>query len=324
MTPRPRSAPRRARDQRGVALLSALFAVALLTVIVIEMTDATLVHTHLNRNAGNAMAAQLLARAAATAGEALVTSDDTNPGSLTCPQNIWALPLFGIPAGAGVVGLQITDEAGKLDLNSVLEPRYRDAVKALFSSLELDPSLVDRVAAWIDPAMAPGGASDYCALDMPCAPRQQALRSLDELLLIRGFDERALALLRPFATAVPRDGQPGRAQAVNPATAKPQVLAAIGCEGGDSLPPCPITLGDDDEETKEWLDELKQWKEANCTPAAQSMLKPQSNLYSILASGTVGDVTQTLRTTVQRTGDKAKRLWWQERPLSEVLPVEVR
>ena len=52
------------RDERGVALLSALFAVALLTIIVIEMTDATLVHTHLTRNAGNAMAAQLLARSA--------------------------------------------------------------------------------------------------------------------------------------------------------------------------------------------------------------------------------------------------------------------
>ena len=101
-----------------MALLSALFAVALLTVIVIEMTDATMVHTHLNRNAGNAMAAQLLARSAATAAEALVADDDANPPERDVP----AEPLGDCRCSAsrrapGVVNVQISDEGGKLDLN---------------------------------------------------------------------------------------------------------------------------------------------------------------------------------------------------------------
>jgi general secretion pathway protein K len=317
---------RRAGRERGVALLSALFTVALLTVVVIEMTDATMVHTNLNRNAGSAMAAQLLARSAAIAGEALLLDDSTNPQSITCPQNIWAMPLFGVPAGSGIVGLQISDESGKLDLNSVQNDDYRAAVERLFSSLDLDPSLVDRVRAWTAPpgdaTMATGAASDYCALAMPCAPRQQPLNSLEELLLIRGFDDRAVARLRPYVTALPRGGS--KAQRVNAATAKPLVLEAIGCESGDTLPPCPVTFGGDDEKVDEWKkQEFENWT-ANCTPAAKSLLTTNSDVFSILASGTVGDVTQTLRTTVRRQGDKVTRLWWQERPLSEAMPVEIR
>ncbi|MBM4246274.1 MAG: general secretion pathway protein GspK [Deltaproteobacteria bacterium] len=316
------------RTERGVALLSALFAVALLTVVVVEMTDATLVHTHLTRNAGNAMAAQLLARSAALAGEALLSSDDANPPGVTCRQNPWALPLFGIPAGSGVVGLQVSDETGKLDLNSVHEERYRTAVQSLFASLELDPSLVDRVAAWIKPpgeAMATGAASIYCALDMSCTPREEPLHSLEELLLIRGFDEPALARLRPYATVVPRaDGKAGPAQSVNPLTADPIVLAAIGCESGSPPPDgCPSPFASD-EAKNEWDAKFLEWKSSSCTPEAQRMLKTQSNLYSVFATGTVGDVTQRLRETVRRTGDTTQRLWWQESRLAEGMPVEIR
>ncbi len=54
------------------------------------------------------------------------------------------------------------------------------------------------------------------------------------------------------------------------------------------------------------------------------MLKTQSNVYSILASGAVGDVTQTVRATVRRNGSEVQKLWWQERPLTDAMPVEVR
>lgn len=316
------------RDERGVALLSALFSVALLTIIVIEMTDATLVHTHLTRNAGNAMAAQLLARSAEIAGEALISNDDTNPQRVTCRQNPWALPLFGIPAGEGVVGLQVSDEGGKLDLNSVRDERYGTVVKSLFSSLDLDPSLVDRIVFWItpenDPAMATSGGSDYCALAMSCTPRHKPLHSLEELLLLRGFDEQVLQRLRPYATVVPPgpDGKPGTAKSVNPLTAEPLVLAAIGCDRGSPPPDCPPSFANE-EKKNEWQKEFDDWKKESC-PAVQVTLNTQSSLYSILASGTVGDVTQTLRATVRRSGDKPTRLWWQERPLAEAMPVEVR
>ncbi|MEW6273158.1 MAG: type II secretion system minor pseudopilin GspK [Thermodesulfobacteriota bacterium] len=327
MTTRRRRIP---RGERGMALLSALLAVALLTVIVIEMTDATLVHTHLTRNAGNAMAAQLLARSAEVAGEALVTSNDTNDPDVTCPNALWAAPIIGVPVGPGVVGLQISDEGGKLDLNGVGDPRYRAAVEELFTLLDLDPELVERIAAWIKPPttgapMATGEASDYCALPMPCEPRQRPMTSLEELLLIRGFDDQTLRVLRPYATVVPRTDTraQGPPQPVNLNTADWRVLRALGCEvgEGDGPPACPSFPTD--EQKEEWRKEVDAWKNDSCPGARKEWLGTKSNLYSIRASGTVGDVTQVLRTFVQRGGQRARRLWWQERPVADVMPVEI-
>ena len=326
MTTRGRS---RVRAEHGVALLSALLTVALLTVIVIEMTDATMVHTHLSRNAGNAIAAQLLARSAATAGEALVADDTTNPPDPTCDRNLWAMPFPNVPAGSGTMFLQITDEGGKLDLNQVRNQAYAQAVQKLFSSLDIDPSLVDRVAAWIAPpadgAMATGSASDYCALSMPCAPRQQPLNSLDELLLIRGFDEQTVARLRPYATAIPRvDARGAGTPQVNALTAKPLVLAALGCEGNTEVPPCPTSVGGSgDEKTTDWKKAYADWQTKSCG-AAQKLLGTKSSFFSIEATGVVGDMAQSLRVLVQRSGKNVKRLSWQERPVSDTLPTEVR
>jgi general secretion pathway protein K len=318
------------RAEHGVALLSALLTVALLTVIVIEMTDATMVHTHLSRNAGNAIAAQLLARSAATAGEALVGNDTTNPPDPTCDRNLWAAPFPNVPAGSGMMFLQITDEGGKLDLNQVRNQAYAQAVQKLFSSLDIDPSLVDRIAAWVAPpadgAMATGGASDYCALSMPCAPRQQPLNSLDELLLIRGFDEQAVARLRPYATAIPRlDARgTGAPVPVNAITAKPLVLAALGCEGNAEVPACPTSVGGSgDEKTTDWKKKYTDWQTKNCS-AAQKLLGTKSTFFAIDATGVVGDMAQSLRVLVQRSGKNVKRLSWQERPVSDTLPSEVR
>jgi type II secretory pathway component PulK len=153
------------------------------------------------------------------------------------------------------------------------------------------------------------------------------MTSLDELLLIRGFDEGSVARLRPYATAIPRRGARGARAAppVNALTAKPLVLAALGCEGADTLPACPMRFNDeDDDKSREWKAEFDAWRQDNCAEVPANLLTTKSDVFSLLASGSVGDVSQTLRVLVRRTGSRVTRLWWQERPLSEVLPVEVR
>jgi type II secretory pathway component PulK len=328
-----RAGPSPGRDERGVALLSALFAVALLTVIVIEMTDSTLVHTHLTRNAGNAMAAQLLARSAELAGEALISNEDANPSNRTCPNSFWHDGLPPVPVGDGFASVRIVDEAGKLDLNAVGDARYAEAMRTLFTSLTLDPSLVDAVSVWIksenDPTMATGAASDYCALAMSCTPRHQSLQTLEEVLLIRGFDDQVLTALRPYVTAVKRTDKngnpvtPSKPPQFNPLTAAPLVLAAICGERSAPPPECPApTAGDGNK--AEWDAQFKTWQDANCkTPAAP--LATVSKLFSIVAQGIVGDVAQTVRATVSRgQGDKVSTIWWQETPLRAPTPVEAR
>src|SRR5262249_5876191 len=151
------------RNETGLALLSALLAVALLTVIVVEFADTSLLHAHLTRNAGNAIAAQMLARSAVTAVEDIYSSSDLKDDPIP-PHSPITLPVEG-----GVIRVEKIDEEGKLDLNQINDKKQRDALEKLFNELGLDGSLLDKVAAWTtSPTSGKSNngqsARDVCAL----------------------------------------------------------------------------------------------------------------------------------------------------------------
>jgi general secretion pathway protein K len=291
-------------NDRGLALVSAMLAVALLTLIVVEMTDATLVNTHFTHNAGNAVAAELLARSAEVAGEALLVEDQKQSNGATSRDGLWAIPIVGFPAGPGTVGLVIHDEQAKLNLNL---PGNDDSVRVLFTELGLDPALVEAIRAWRDtsgPAVAAGQQSDYCLLAVPCEPRHAPLVSVDELLLIRGFDRATVRALRPYVTAYPTDPSARGNQLVNINTADPRVLQAVGCKppGNFQAPPGGFKGGDPD------VGRI-------CAGAHVTM---QSDYFSIIASGSVGDTTQSVLAVVRRTGGGVTRLSWRPNPFVEL------
>jgi general secretion pathway protein K len=293
-------------DRSGVALLSALLAVALLTVIVVEMTDATLVGAHLSRNAGNTISAQLLARSAEAVAEGfLVELRKREPGKTTFGQGI-GVPIPDIPIGDGSAGVVIEDEQGKLDLNYVDDEGQRRALDALFEELDIDPALLTSISIWIGEQTSPGSSSDaaaLCALAVPCAPPGKPLRSLDELALIKGFEPAIIERLRPYATAYGVKGHKG----VNVNTARGKVLEALGCEvAGDFAAP-PQGFEPDQPECG--------------ILNRQAMIRHDSDVFSIQARGTVGDTTETLYAVVKRGGgSRPERLFWRERPVFAVAP----
>lgn len=293
--------------ESGMALLSALLAVALLTVIVVEFADTSLLHAHLSRNAGNAIAAQMLARSAVTGVEDLMDDSEIKPETLDAflQPNQW-MPVPGIP-GATVVVLR-SDEGGKLDLNSVnAKLQQKQALKALFSSLGLDESLVDRVSAWIKPADKSAGgqsARDLCAIPN-CVPRGENMRDMNELHLIAGFDDKVIGDLQRHVTVIPGKGT---TFGVNVRTATPEVLSAIQCEK-PSFPPADSKDND--------LSKI-------CPNALPGMALTSSTIYSIIARANVGDATQEVAAMVKPSkGGTATRLTWHERPVSGLTPAEV-
>lgn len=294
-------------SESGLALLSALLTVALLTVIVVEMADSTLVHAHLARNAGNALAAQLLARSAVVGAEALLI-EDKEQYDRTSSDHFWAMP-FAVPTRNGSVAFQITDEGGKLDLNQVKVESYRKALGALFEELDVDTRLLDAVQEWIDDDadVAAAAVSQYCALPMPCEarPKPRKLASLEELRLIRGFDDRVLRAIRPYVTALPQR------EKVNVNTADPVVLRALGCELRDAFERPPDGF--------EKVSDVEA-----CKNADGKLLGVTSNIFSIEAIGSVGDVNQRVLTIVSRkSGKQTTRHTWRERPVSDLTPPEV-
>lgn len=299
------------RDERGLALLSALLSVALLTLIVVEMTDATFVHSHLTRNAGNALAAQLLARSAQIgADEALkqARSDEQIRGFVD--NFIDAAPLTLPTAEGHLMQIAIRDESARLNLNLASdEPEPFDE---LFSELGVEPRLLDAVRARIDAGQDRlSNLSQDCSLGVPCEPRPGELRTFDDLRTIQGFTPDVLGRLRPFVTAYPRrDGD----KEINLRTARPEVLRAIGCEETEGLPPVPRT----NEDVEAWLGEESPCRDARIA----TKNNPTPSLFTILTIATVGDATQAVEAMV-KVGAGGRPLAWKQQPVWGVGPAGV-
>ena len=188
------------KNQRGIALVITLLVIALLTITVIEFTYSVQVDQHMAHNALSGLQASLLARSGINLGEAFLLHDDkfdvdafteewcpdpgvdghsclideTN-GQVLLPQNMR-------------LRVQIVDEGGKLNLNSVrfrnpgewnnwrrtrdgdpkLQPHplvdWKTAFEQLLSSRGLDPTIADQVFDYWDavfqarfPSANPGG-----------------------------------------------------------------------------------------------------------------------------------------------------------------------
>jgi type II secretory pathway component PulK len=187
-------------NERGIALVITLLVIVLLTITVIEFTYSVQVDQHMAHNALSGLQASLLARSGINLGEAFLLHDDkfdvdafteewcpdpgadghscrideTN-GQVLLPQNMR-------------LRVQIVDEGGKLNLNSVRfrnpdewkrwrntrdgEPRnqphplvdWKTAFEQLLSSRGLDPTIADQVLDYWDavfqarfPNVNPGG-----------------------------------------------------------------------------------------------------------------------------------------------------------------------
>ena len=295
-------------NERGIALVSALLSVALLTLIVLEATESAMLHSHLARNAGDASAARLLSRAAeeggtAYLGQMLRTREPTTRLSLL------PLSLVILPLGAGDVSIRVEDEEGKLNLNQINDAAHRKALDQLFEGLELDPALLESVATWVAAGEGPGEASlaaASCTLPFPCQPHGGPLRSLDELRLVQGFDDKTLDLIRPFVSAYRRsDGRVGHA-GLNADTASARVLAAAGCAIDESYPMPLQGFGKDLP-----LEEICPAEDRQ--GGIPIKYGQRSEYFRLYATGRVGSTIEKLETVAQRRGDRLERLYWSER-----------
>jgi len=207
---------RRGAD-RGVALVAVTMAVAVLSVVGVEMAITATTGDRLAANALAVVQAEALARSGMAAARAALfdaTGADA-PDTLRAP---WLRPLEPQAMGQGLVRVTVEDEARRLDPNT-----SPTALPRLLADLGLDPLLADAVLDWIDDddVARPHGAERrwYAGAHPPREPANRPLHTVGELLLVRGIDARVLERLRPFLTTAGEDG-------VNPNTASSEVLLA--------------------------------------------------------------------------------------------------
>jgi len=214
----------------GVAIVLAMGVVALAALAATAMMVSQSTWSRQVELTSDHVQAQVLIQAGLDWARA-VLSDDRRASNIDHLGEPWALQLPPIPVDNGSLAGRIEDQQGKFNLNNLanagkVNPVQLAHFRRLLAILALPPALADALADWIDTDGEPqpqDGAEDayYLSQQPPYLAADQPLTDVAELVLVRGFDDKVRARLRPFVTALPRF------TAVNVNTASPEVIAAI-------------------------------------------------------------------------------------------------
>ena len=215
--------------QRGVALITILLIVALLTAIVSRIGLSSQIWVRQVENGSALAQADQASRAAQIWVAKILEQDDNNIDAAT---DLWARPLPPIPAGHGVLFGWVEDMQSRFNLNNLVDTEGKldglamQRFERLLQILELNPGIAQAVADWIDadgsPA-GPWGAEDvyYISLETPYFAANRRFDDASELRLVRGVDLKAWQKLELYVSALPE------ATPINMNTVSTEVLAAV-------------------------------------------------------------------------------------------------
>ncbi len=223
------------KSERGVALLVTMLALALMTMLVMDFTTSASLGYRSAAGGANELRAEYLARSAISVGLSLLSTDAQQDALAKTPHDgldePWAQPYPPVSLGGGEAQVSIVDEARKIDINLLINPRtgqpnpiYVAIVERLFTNIGVSPALVPAIVDWLDPDSieSPGGgeADYYMRLIPPYEPRNGPMPTIGDLRMIRGVDDATFFRLQQFLTAAPEPR-------VNINTAPPEVIAAL-------------------------------------------------------------------------------------------------
>ena len=214
---------------RGVALITVMLVLAILTAIAGRVSFSNQVWLRQVSNGADFLQSALATRAVQDWVGIILAKDDNEYDSF---QDVWARPLPPLPVGRGFVRGYMEDMQARINLNTLLDGKGvadREAVrrfKRLLRILDLNPGIADAVVDWMDAddvASGPWGAEDgyYLGMNPPYVTANRRFRDSAELRLVRGIDRDVWYRIRPYIGALPE-----RDTAVNINTASPEVLAA--------------------------------------------------------------------------------------------------
>lgn len=220
--------------QRGVALITVLLVVALVTVVgaglisrqqlAIRSSGNLLIHSQAWHYA---LGGEHLAKSILQAD--LQGGDRSQP--LDHPGEPWAQPFKPFPFdGGGTLYLRIEDATGRFNLNALALAdnaglQAFGQFRRLLHLLDIGEPYAERLRDWIDEdeQVIPGGAedNDYLLLQPAYRAANRLLADVSELRLLLGMSEEDYRRLLPHVTALPLDAR------LNLNSAGPLVLASL-------------------------------------------------------------------------------------------------
>ena len=291
------------RGQRGVALITVLLVVALVTVVCASL----LLRQQLAiRSTGN----QLLVRQAqyyAEGGELLASAllrRDLRGEQVDHLGEAWASPdlRFALDEG-GELRVRIDDLSGRFNLNSLAADGEAGELallrlRRLLQGLQLNPAYAERLRDWLDRDQEPGGMAgaedgQYLLLSPPYRTGPGQVAEISELRLLLGMSEADYRRLAPLVSALPADVP------LNVNTASAPVLACLG----DGLPEATLEALIAGRGRSGYRDLSAFTQQMSAYGVSQQGLAISSQYFRVTTEVLLGERRQVLTSYVQRGND---------------------
>jgi len=222
--------------QRGVALITVLLVVAIVTVVSAAMVARQQLSIRASSNQLQARQVWHYALGGEALAQAILARDlkGGEPGAAAIDHLLepWAQPLPAFEIDQGEILVRIEDLAGRFNLNDLLRdqqpnPAAVEQFRRLLLRLQISAPYAERLLDWIDPDQQPSGelgAEDnvYLGLDTPYRSAGRRLHDLSELRLLLDMREEDFQRLAPYVVALPPNVP------LNVNTASAMVLSSLG------------------------------------------------------------------------------------------------
>jgi len=222
------------RQQRGMAVISAMLVAALVTTVAAQLLWRQQLLISELENQQNATQAAWISDAAINWAR-VILAEDANIGQVDHLREVWTtrLPVTPIDGGesAGYISGYISDQQQFFNLNNLLvenrlNPQALKTLQRLLELLNIKPAQADAIADWIDADNMPlstDGAEDneYAALNPPYLAANQLLTETGNLIRVKGLNASTVNKISHFTTALPSS------TSINVNTAPAEVLQII-------------------------------------------------------------------------------------------------
>jgi general secretion pathway protein K len=202
----------------------------------------------------------------------------------------WASPFSYNYRGISV-SIRIEDECGKLNVNNLVNNRWHGIAKRLLENLELNPDLADAIRDWVDSddEVFENGAESFYYEGLGYRPSNSPMKSIYELLYVKGVDERLFKRLKNYLTVYGRK--------INVNSAPKEVLLALSPRMGEDAVLSIIENRPIKDLTK--LKELPGFDE-ELYFEIKPLITVRCNYFHIEATASYGDTTATVEAFTDR------------------------
>lgn len=226
------------KAERGVALITVLLVVAIVTVVCASMIARQQLSIRATSNQLQARQAWHYALGGEVLAQSILRRDAEASGNGAQPPvdhllEAWAQPqpAYELDEGQGQVQIRIEDLSGRFNLNSLIQDNQPNEaalaqLRRLLLRLEITEPYAERLLDWLDSDQQPTGetgAEDtaYLLLDPPYRTAGRRLDDLSELRLLLGMRDEDFQRLAPHVSVLPA-GTP-----LNVNTASALVLSSL-------------------------------------------------------------------------------------------------